>query len=1047
MSRKRRTLAIALAIALAVLVALEAGLWIRTETHVGPFDGESGNPTVIAPVTGLPFARCCLAARSDDNGALQRSWLRLSVDGNLYPNAHAGHDAIRAGKPGTFSHWTDGVRFALPDGQDNDETAAVQFTYPIQIPSMTASLALIAATALAFVLSIVDILYRGAATAVRRARASIAFAASPVGRAQAKARGLEVLAALRRRRRILAFLLVVAVAAAFAIECGAWERTQVIAGPFAEETGDKMLSVPVDRGSRLLWLLAPRGDIQTDPYRSRLSLTVDEKSYPEAHSIHDPIRKGGIGIFSHWQDEVRFALPSGVLNGPDTRVTLTYPLQFAHPWWIAALLSTATAFWLLLERPWLTSDRVSILLGRPLFTLMGATVATAGLAAAYAAATTIAWIKGWALPSAEPIIRSTAVRWLAMGEPHIPGLVIGFALIGTAAGWLARSRGVNQDLGEARVLRILRIVGLPILFALLIFSVSAQWAGLSREGDLSSMSIAGLLPFSDANGYYADANDVVNDGLFGVMGSRRPIAQVFRTTLMALGNYHYARMIVIQILLLSTAIFAASGAIARRRGVWAGLAFAALSCVAARQFDSTALTESLGLFWSLCAIPPLLKAFEDRSASHALLGVGMLFIALLTRMGSMFTIPALLFWLLTFGNTRAAKLRIAAAGVAVLLGVAALNSTAAKLYTSDAGMVGSNFSYSLCGLTIGGTWSECLQRYQGELPIFKDGDDSVAAKQQQEAQVNLMYRKAYENFRSRPNLFFNRLLDGSIDFLKSIPQIMTQGYQPVPFLYHPTIFIFEIMTLLGLIRFAAQMRGWEAIFWTLFWLSAIASAGFVFFDDGRRVMIAIYPLIGLFFVSGLSTRHSGPQAAMRKVNLAGTATRGALITVAALVACLFVPLIEHRLLRPSIYLARDTAGSATELRRKNERYTFGSSRMAGLLVVADGSPLPMEVPAMHISDFAEIMRRSGIEHDYQKLLTPTAPAVPFAFVEAPELVPGRATYSKLIAPPDILLRRDVPAWHFETVPMPMPTDSPSFFFQVVKAEPISASDKARAAVR
>ncbi len=1009
-------------------MALEGGLGIRTETHEGPFGRDSGN-AVYLPVEGIRWTRCCLAARTDANDTPLQSRLRVWVDGTEYATAHAEHELIRSGRTGVFSHWTDAVRLALPDRQANDETASVRLAYPLQIPNRTLSLALIATTAVALAAVLAGVLYRVATHALRRGWTHLVS----VGRTPcwvailAALRRRLVLAALRRRRRLVSVLLAAAFLATLGLECGAWQRTQVIPGPFAAESTSKMLFVPVDRGSRLAWLLAPRGDVQAEATRSTLRFAVDGQPYTEPHASHGPIRDGAVGLYSHWGDEVRFALPPGVANGSDTRVTLTYPLQLAAPWMSFALLAASALLWVIVERPWITRDRVARLLRWPLLVSIGFVGVLAALTGLYAAATAIAWARGWALPSTEPIVGSAVVRWLAMAEPHGPELVLGLALVGTLAGWTASLCRIDQGANEARVLRLLGMVGAAILVALLVFSASAQWAGLWRQGDLSSAAIAGLLPFSDANGYYADANDVVNDGLFGPMGSRRPLAQTFRTTLMALGGYSYAAMVVVQSLFLGLAIFFAARAVARWRGLWAGLAFAAMTYAVAREFHATTLTEPLGLFWGLCAIPPLVQALRHRSARHAVLATGLLTVALLTRMGSMFTIPALLLWVvLCFGDTRAAKLRIGVAALAVVLGVAALNSATAKLYTRDSGMVGSNFSYTLCGLTIGGTWSDCQQRYGDEIPKAEQNDERAI--------VRLMYRKAYENFVAHPGTFFARLFDAASAFTQVLPEILTQGYLAVPLLFQSGLLVLELLAGIGLLRLVLRMPRHEVAFWLLFWSSAIVSAGFVFFDDGKRVMIAIYPVASLFLASGLHTARAPQSVSVR--TFAARASTGALATATLLLVCLVTPFIEHRFFRPSVYLTPEFAELSKKDRNAGEQFAFGGARMTGLLVVADGEPLRKDVPTLHVSDFANIVRQSGIEI-YQGLVTPVPPPLPFAFVESPDLVPGDPTTYKFIVPPDVLLRKDVPAWRFDTTSFSKMPNSGSYWFMVTRADPLN----------
>ncbi len=1008
MSLARRALALALTLLLAVLVTMEAGLWIRTEVHRGPFLGETGNPTVFFTVGRGWLNRCCVGARTDVPLEPERSRLRLWFGDVEYPHPHSGHDVIRTGAPGTFSHWINELRLTLPAGQPDDASAVVRIAYPVQILDRGASLALIGVTALALLLVLGRALYPRA-----------------------------LLATVRRNRRPVSALLAAIFAATLALEGGAWRRVEVVPGPFATDPNSRALFIPVDPGRKPAWLFSPRGDDDDATMRSSLDLSVDGHAYTKPHADLDSIGRGEPQAYAHWGQDVFFTLPPGVGNDWHTHAALAYPLRLASPWMTVAVLILLAAVWLFIEKPRLERAGTARATRWPHALAIGLAGLAAAMAAVYAAVTAVAWAQGWALPSTAAIRATPEASRLAAAEPHAAELALAVATVGAIAGWAARARRADRSADKARVLRVLRVIGLPVLFAGLVLSASAQWTGMARQGDFSFASIAGLLPFSDSESYYADANDVVNIGLFGPVGARRPLAQAFRSTLMALGGYDYAAMVLVQSLFVALAIVAAAGAVARWRGPWAGLAFAAMAYAVGREFCTTALTEPLGLFWALCAVPPLVRALRDGSSRHAVLAFGLVTVALFNRMGSMFAIPALLVWLVAcFGKTRASKLRIGAAAVAVLIGVAGLNAATARVYTRDTGLTGSNFSYVLCGLTIGEAWSVCEDRYKDELP---------PSDRSEEAMVHLMYRKAFQNFTAHPSVFFLRVADGAFRFSKTLPGILTQGYNPVTQLFPAGLSLFEIVAGVGLLRLLPGLSRRERVFWLLFWSSTILSSGFVYFDDGRRVMIASYPVAALFFASGLRVEETAvPDPARRPLSMARAGT-GALAAAALLTICSATPWLVHRFLRPSAYFPPGTPLALWQGRAAGERFVFGGSRLTGVLVVADGEPLRTDVPTLHLSDFVDIVRQSGVEAD-QPLVTPAPPPVPFGFVESPNLVPGEPTQYEYVVPADVMLRKDVLAWRLSTEPMPQKPGGGSFWLQATGATPVRtgavASDRA-----
>lgn len=656
------------------------------------------------------------------------------------------------------------------------------------------------------------------------------------------------------------------------------------------------------------------------------------------------------------------------------------------------------------------------------------------VAIGYALLILFAALGGWALPTTAPILQFPAVRQWAIYEPHFSEAVLLLAGAGLALQWAASMSkppfaiaGAETRRCEVRIARTLCFFGLPILFALFVFSVSAQWVGLSRPGDLFANSIAGLVPFSDANGYWADANDFAKDGEFRPFSARRPLAQVFRTGLGAAGGYSYAGMIIAQCLALSAAAFVAALSVGRWLGVWAGLAFAALAYTTARTFATTTLTEPIGYFWALLAIPFFVEALKSRSIAHAVLALAVLSVALWSRMGSMFTPPLLILWIaLAFGGGWARMFRHGAYAVAAFGLVVALNFSAAKLYAHDVSYVGGNFSFTLCGISIGGIWSDCQERYKDELPS--------AAKVDERAMNAEMYRRAFENMAARPMVAVRRLATASGQFVSSLPSILTRGYLAAPPLFSTGVLLILALSAARLLLRARAMSSTELLFWGLFWIGALVSAGFVFMDDGRRVMIAVYPLIALFLLRGWGPKPIGGGVVAAPSPPFIRARMGAAIAAGLCAVSLVAPILASKAASPSTYISRPPGSS--------DHFVFGGARMTGVLVVADGAKRDPRVPTVHVSEFARMVERSGIE-GYQNLVTPAPPPTPFAFVLSPSLVLGEPTTHQFIAPPELLTRRDVKAWRLETTDFGKKEGGFGYWLLVTKATPLGQPETPR----
>lgn len=831
-----------------------------------------------------------------------------------------------------------------------------------------------------------------------------------------------------------------------AFQFGAWHAEYSFAGPFTPETdpprGSMKLQLPQDKLAPW-WVRPVAGDDGANPSQSSLELRINNREMGPPHAAHETIRDRKNAGFSHWGDWLIFSLPEGVANAPGTVLTLRYPLQ---PWpWVTGGLSIATALlaWFVFIRkfierpvsrrgPWLriqpekgasaTAVLVFSLWRIPYLVLAGLCWVGLAASAVYAASILYALATDWALPSTALIRWASLPEWAARKEPYFGHLLLMVAGAGTLATWLISSSSLHRPLlqsTEESMQRILARCGLPIAACAFVFCVSAMWAGKLRPDDFHYSNIGGLLPFSDASGYLAGAFDQVRDGVWNPIALRRPLAAAFRSVLLIFGGYSLPWMLILQACLIAGAACFATHAIVRWRGVWAGLAFFALTYIYDRIYVPTVLTEPAGLFWALLSIPFFVEAIRHRTASAALVAFAMTLAALMSRMGSMFTIPALLIWLIwQFGNGMAAKLRIGAAAFAVLVGVLGMNALLGKIYGTGHSSTGSNFSYTLCGLTIGTGWEGCPAKLAKEGKALV-GDETAIADQ--------LYAMAWTSFRAHPEIFFNRVLEGLQKFTSDVPDVIWRSY--IVNMHEPDWLLPDALTaisLAGLLYLLARKaNSVELSFWGLLWASIAASMAMIYFDGTSRALAASHPLMVMFFALGMSTPGAPFAAASPRLRMSRYGAAG-LITAALLFVC--VPWMAHRFFSPEGYV------DAVPSDKKNEAFVFGGRRMSGFLVVDNGLPLRKEVPSIHLSDFEAFISLGGME-TYQDLVHPVSPALPFGFVTAPRLERGIGSGSMYIVPPEVLERRDVPAWHFDLKRWGRPSAYGEYWFGVTKAEP------------
>jgi hypothetical protein len=186
---------------------------------------------------------------------------------------------------------------------------------------------------------------------------------------------------------------------------GYWTRTEVLKGPFQPENAawsqgaaatNKMLVVPV--APALGCCLTTSGNFSKRPQQSQLQVTVNGLSYATPHGYHDRMRAGEAGVFDHWTDGVRLALPEGTANTAQTEIRLSYPLRASR-----ALSGVVTAAFmaavgvLALTRTAAQLTAAAALPGSALLALTRLGLAAGGV---YLAATVYGWLTGAYLPTA-----------------------------------------------------------------------------------------------------------------------------------------------------------------------------------------------------------------------------------------------------------------------------------------------------------------------------------------------------------------------------------------------------------------------------------------------------------------------------------------------------------------------------------------------------------------------------------------------------------------------------------------------------------------------
>jgi hypothetical protein len=844
----------------------------------------------------------------------------------------------------------------------------------------------------------------------------------------------------RRSLRIAFWLLLALVSIGVVLDYDAVRREDINSGPFRAAAREPD-QYAVDIGAAVpAWLrirLIDNGPFAAPP--SGVRLLQDGRTIELPAQPRPQVSRSAKSSFGLRHPELTFALPDGVANDNRLRISANYAVTYHRTFhdivltWFILIVALGLIIGRhhvepVLRRP----DEVALTRQAPagllhqvvpvalfLFPLLSVLVVAACIG--YAATIGHGVLAGHALPSA------TAFHLMPTGllsgiEPYFPAAILVFSAAGTLMAWGASFRTLPAEpirKTEQLLARIWAWWGLPVIICLFLISLSAGgWSGNIRPQDSNYLSLAGLVPHSDARAYFTDAYRAAFFGDWDVLGSRRPLGEAFRQLTVVAGHYSYAGTLLVQLCLIATALFIAARFIAGRSGIWAGIAFVGLIYLVARPFLYTTMTEPLGLIWTLFSIVFLLEAFRLNSLPHAFVGFAGLTIALVTRMGSMFTIPILAVWIAcAFATTWQGRLKTFALACGIVIAVLAVNALLAYLYSSPLVATGSNFAYSFCGLSLGADWSHCSRVYDAQLQALPD----------ERARAAFLFATSWQNILDRPTVLLSKLVDNLISYIGKLPELLLEGYSPG---YHVSGAIAKLATLALLISLIVlyRLRGTrtESTFWILLFLSSAMSAAIILADDGWRALHVTNALIACFLAAGFSApsvlapRSTAPP-------LRWQLGAGAI----AVAAVLFVvgPTASRTLMSGEASKYRPTGNARTD-----ESIVPGGRFITGFQVIPDGSSRPLHVPTLFVSEFTKLAHMIDIESDFGPFIDLAVRRVPFALV-----VTGRfdnANQSNIfIAPITVLERRDIATWRFQVRQAPPGGRDWNSLREAVAAEP------------
>ncbi|GBF86901.1 hypothetical protein [Aphanothece sacrum] len=505
--------------------------------------------------------------------------------------------------------------------------------------------------------------------------------------------------------------------------------------------------------------------------------------------------------------------------------------------------------------------------------------------------------------------------------------------------------------------------GTLILFAI-------QLSGLWRSGlNLSGYVMAGLLTMTDTVAYYSSALNLLEGGIFSNIASWRPLAHGVLASLLGLTGQNFQITIALLVLITAIACFLLASEVQRSHGTGAAALLLTILFFYYRIYLGTASTESLGLGLGAIGLALLWRGTIEQGSKCCLLGLFILTLALNTRAGTFFILPALILWggWLFRGSSRLSG-RFLLGGFSVVFLGFLCNSLIFKLVAPADATPFSNFSYSLYGLITGGNWQSVFVQH----PELKNFNDVQASQKVYELVLEALRAEPLGLVRGFLRAWKNFLWD---DFVFSF--ISSAKVSKVNI-------ILQLLTLVALFNAYRQRQTPICSFILVTTTGILLSVPFIPpWDAGMRPYMATIPFIAILPALGLAVlahKMSWPRLLLVPTH----PKNSSFLWIFGLALALLTTLgtISTKLLSHPPQFAEISCSKTTEI------IYFRNSGGSSINLVADKSIRQTNVPNITISDFRKILeqyRTRQIAH----------PGVPQLTKELSQLSPNTTIINKI----------------------------------------------------
>lgn len=396
------------------------------------------------------------------------------------------------------------------------------------------------------------------------------------------------------------------------------------------------------------------------------------------------------------------------------------------------------------------------------------------------------------------------------------------------------------------------MLALVVLLLMLILLISTWQSGVSTWN-----FIAGVLPTSDAGGYYYDAQRILAGNSISDFSSRRPLfAAFFAGALAVSGNDLQIALIFISIFQ-GVALAICLGLFPRAIPRIVVVVFVITIFLYYRRFVGTALTEQLGLAYGMIAFGLLLRGYCSENKWLIAGGIFVLSLGLNARAGP-FLILLMLVLLAARGDSARAGVvswrALFELSVVVALGFF-LNQLLLILLQGDRTASFSNFSHTFYGLVFGGDWTLAFKQHP-ELAL-------LSAKEQPTAIMGL----ALQHLIDHPSSLVAGAIKAWMVFIPTVYVFAASSHPFAPALV--PYFVLSILALAGVAWVLQNLRRPLAQMLLFAFAGILLSVPFVppWDSDQMRAYAAVLPFIAFLPSVGAMSLWGEPSVDLEEIPL------------------------------------------------------------------------------------------------------------------------------------------------------------------------------------